>query len=167
MVESADIPKVRIEPVDKSHGRLALGCWAFGGHRWPEQADRWGDHFYPSGTVIPFSYNRSGAATFGKGFVAGEDLSPERGRWYCYEFMVRANTVGQRDGRIGMWLDGRLVGDFPNLRLRDVDSLRIDRFGLGLYIAENTDRANRKWHDDVVAARSYIGPMAAAEKAGP
>ena len=133
---------------------------------WPGQGDRWGDHFYPPGTVIPFSYNRSGAATFGKGFVAGKDVIPQRGRWHCYEFMVKANTVGKRDGRIGIWLDGRLAGDFTNLRLRDVETLRIDRFGLGLYIAKNSQRENRKWHDDVVAATSYIGPMAPAKKAG-
>jgi hypothetical protein len=127
---------------------------------WPEQFDRWGDHLYPSGTVIPNSYSRSGAATFGKEFVARRDFTPELDRWYCYESMVRANTPGRRDGRLAMWVDGRLVADFPNVRLRDVKDLRIDRFGLGLYIARNTERENRKWHDDVVAATSYIGPMA-------
>jgi hypothetical protein len=127
---------------------------------WPEQADRWGDHFYPSGTVIPFSSTRSGAATFGKGFAPRPDLSPEPGRWHCYEYMVKANAPGRRDGRIAIWVDGRLAADFPNLRLRDVEDLRIDRFGLGLYIASNTARTNLKWHDDVVAATSYIGPVA-------
>ena len=56
------------------------------------------------------------------------------------------------------WADGRLIADFPNLRLRDVDTLKIDRFDLSLYIASNTARENRKFHDDVVAATAYIGP---------
>jgi len=129
-----------------------------------EQRTRWGDHFFPSGKVLPFSNTRSGAATFGKHFVARPDSSPRLGRWYCYEYMVKPNTPGKRDGRIAMWVDGKLVADFPNLRLRDVNSLRIDRFGLGLYIANNTRRTNRKWHDDVVAATSYIGPMAIAKE---
>jgi hypothetical protein len=127
---------------------------------WPEQGDKWGDHFYPSGTVIPFSKTRSGAATFGEHFRARPDFSPELDRWYCYEFMVKANTPGQRDGHIAMWVDGKLIADFPNLRLRDVEDLKIDRFGVGLYIASNTKRANRKWYDNVVAATSYIGPVA-------
>jgi len=74
--------------------------------------------------------------------------------------MVKANTPGQRDGRIAMWMDGSLIADFPNLRLRDVPELRIDRFGLSLYIASNSKRENRMWLDNVVAATSYIGPVA-------
>jgi len=130
---------------------------------WPEQGTQWGDHFYPPGTVIPFSERRSGEATFGKQFVPRPDFTPQLGRWYCYEFMVRANTPGRRDGRIAMWVDGRLIGDFPNMRLRDVADLEIDTFGLGVYIASNPKRENRKWVDDVVAATSYIGPMAASD----
>ena len=59
-----------------------------------------------------------------------------------------------------MWLDGVLIADFPNLRLRDIADLKIDRFGLDLCIADNSARANRKWQDNVVAATSYIGPIA-------
>jgi len=110
--------------------------------------------------VIPNSYARSGAATFGPQFAARSDFTPALGRWYCYESMVKVNTPGKRDGRLAVWVDGRPAADFPNIRLRDVDTLKIDRFGLGVYIASNTERANRKWHDDVVAATSYIGPMA-------
>jgi hypothetical protein len=128
---------------------------------WPEQGTQWGDHFYPSGTVIPFSAKRSGEATFGKQFVARPDFSPQTDRWYCYEFMVKANTPGKRDGRIAMWVDGKLIADFPNMRFRDVADLEIDTFGLGVYIANNTKRPNRKWVDDVVAATAYIGPIAA------
>ncbi len=130
---------------------------------WPEQGDRWGDHFFPSGTVLPYSVKRSGAATFGRQFKARPDFSPQTDRWYCYEYMVKVNTSGKHDGRIALWVDGKLIGDFPNLRLRDVEDLKIDRFGLGLYIANNGKRANRKWHDNVVAATSYIGPMAASK----
>jgi hypothetical protein len=133
---------------------------------WPEQYDIWGDHFYPSGTVIPNSYARSGAATFGPQFTARNDFKPALGRWYCYETMVKANTPGQRDGRLAIWVDGRLAADFPNMRLRDVDTLKIDCFGIGVYIASNTEHANQKWHDDVVAATSYIGPMMPASAAG-
>ena len=127
---------------------------------WPEQGSKWGDHFYPSGTVLPKSETRSGEATFGKQFVPRPDFTPETGRWYCYEYMVKANTLGQRDGRIAMWVDGKLIGEFPNLRFRDVATLEIDRFDVGVYIAANTKRSNSKWVDDVVAATSYIGPLA-------
>lgn len=122
----------------------------------PEQRDIWGDHWYPSGIVVP---NTSLRYDFGPHFVPRPDFVPELGRWYCYEFMVKANTPGRRDGRIACWVDGKLIMDFPNLRLRDIDTLKIDRFGVGLYIADNSRRENKKWYDDVVAATSYIGPQ--------
>jgi hypothetical protein len=95
---------------------------------------------------------------FGPHFVPRPDFVPERGRWYCFEYMLRTNTPGQRDGRIACWVDGKLIADFPNLRLRDIEELKIDRIGLCFYIADNRLRENRKWHDDVVAATTYIGP---------
>lgn len=143
----------RGEAKTKSPGDLNIYCYH------PGQRDRFGDHFLPSGTVFPFSVERSGAATFGKKFVARPDVIPELDRWYCYEFMLKANTVGKRDGRIACWVDGKLILDFPELRLRDVETLKIDRFGVGLHIGSNTARENKKWYDDVVAATLYIGPM--------
>jgi hypothetical protein len=73
--------------------------------------------------------------------------------------MLKSNTPGQRDGRIAMWMDGKLIGDFPNLRLRDTTGLKIDRFTIDLHIRNNTLGMARKWVDHVVAATSYIGPM--------
>jgi len=143
----------RGEAKTKSPGELNIYCYH------PEQRDRFGDHFFPSGTVLPFSSERSGGKTFGKGFVARPDVIPELDRWYCFEFMVKANTIEKRDGRIACWVDGKLIADFPNLRFRDVESLKIDRFALELHIGSNTARVNKKGYDDVVAATSYIGPM--------
>ena len=54
------------------------------------------------------------------------DVIPELDRWYCYEYLVKANTPDQLDGRITFWLDGELKADFPHLRLRDVASLTQD-----------------------------------------
>ena len=125
----------------------------------PEQRTDYGDHFFSTGVVMPRSQLPH---PFGPHFMSRPDVVPERGRWYCFEYMVAANTPGQRDGRIGCWVDGKLIADFPNLRLRDVDTLKIDRFGMGLYIGRPWVRENRKWYDDVVAATSYIGPQVAA-----
>lgn len=126
---------------------------------WPEQSGNYGDHFFPSGNVIPGSNGRSGKNIFGEEFIARADFSPQLDRWYCYEYMVKANTPGKRDGRIAFWLDGKLIADFPNLRFRDIEDLKIDRFDLSVYIASNRNRSNSKWHDNVVAATSYIGPV--------
>jgi hypothetical protein len=122
----------------------------------PEQRSQWGDLWYPNGTVLP---NSSIPGDFGPNFVPRPNFLPELNRWYCYELMVKANTPGQRDGRVAVWIDGVLVADFQNLRLRDINSLKIDQVELGLQIKSNTIRQNLKWYDNVVVARSYIGPM--------
>jgi hypothetical protein len=122
----------------------------------PEQRTGYGDHIYPTGSV------RSGPEKplpFGPGFVPRPDVIPELDRWYCYEFMVKANTPGRRDGRIAGWVDGKLIADFPGFRLRDTESLKIDIFGVALFMRPNDIRANTRWFDDVVAATSYIGPI--------
>lgn len=122
----------------------------------PEQRSQWGDHFFPTGTVLP---NSSQPFDFGPNFVSRADFLPELGRWYCFEYMLRANTPGQRDGRIAIWVDGALKGDFANLRLRDIPSLKIDRFGLSFHIKSNPNGESKKWYDNVVAATSYVGPI--------
>ena len=122
----------------------------------PEQRSQWGDHFFPSGGVTPYSPD---PFDFGPDFVSRPDVVPDLDRWYCYEYMVKANTPGLRDGRIAFWLDGVLAADFQNLRLRDIDSLKIDRFGLSFHIKSNTNGVSRKWYDNVVAASEYVGPM--------
>lgn len=122
----------------------------------PEQRSQWGDHFFPDGTVLP---NSSVPGNFGPTFVARPNVVPTLGQWYAYELMVKANTPGKRDGRIACWLDGALIADFPNLRLRDVNTLKIDRFDVSLHIGSNTSAATKKWYDNVVAATSYIGPL--------
>ena len=123
----------------------------------PLQRSQWGDHFFPTGLVMP---NTSIPFDFGPDFVSRPDFIPALDQWYGYELMVKANTPGETDGRIAAWVDGKLVMDFPNLRLRDVASLTIDRFALCFHIGSNPNGESKKWYDNVVAAKSYIGPLA-------
>jgi hypothetical protein len=93
----------------------------------------------------------------------GNSFKPEkktllgRGRWHCLEMMVKLNDPARADGEQAFWLDGRLVGHFPGIRWRTVDSLRINGFWLLLYI-HDSPQENRLWLDDVVVATDYIGP---------
>ncbi|MCC7402864.1 MAG: hypothetical protein IT288_00565 [Bdellovibrionales bacterium] len=122
----------------------------------PLQRDVWGDHFFPTGIVSPFT---STPFDFGPTFESRPNVIPQLGRWYCYEFMVKANTPGQKDGRIAFWLDGKIIADFPNLRLRDTNDLKIDRASIDLHVnGSNTVNATKKWYDNVVIGTSYIGP---------
>jgi len=131
----------------------------------PEQRHQWGEHFFPSGRMLPYGGSPS---YFGPQFTPRPELVPDRDRWNCYELMVKANTPGKRDGRIAFWVDGKLAADYQNLRLRDVDTLKANRVGLGLYTQNDMIRGRcEMWFDDVVVATSYIGPMATRKKSGP
>jgi hypothetical protein len=76
--------------------------------------------------------------------------------------MLKANTPGKRDGRIAFWVDGKLAGDFPGLRFREVEELKPNHVFLLSYSSELQPNQTH-WYDDVVAATSYIGPMRPAE----
>lgn len=141
----------RAEPSEPTPGSLNVYIYH------PLQRSMWGDHFFPDGTVLP---NSSLPFDWGAGFVPRSNLVPELGRWYCYELMLRANTPGASDGRITVWIDGEIAADFPNLRVRDVDALTIDRFNLSFHAGRNPTGETFKQYDNVVAATSYIGPLA-------
>jgi hypothetical protein len=121
-----------------------------------DQQRKWGDILYPTGDTYP----PREAGFFGDGFVPRPNLMAERGRWYCYEVMVKANTPGQRDGRIAFWVDGKLAGDFPNLRLRSAAELKANWVVIDSYSSSRHPNTTH-WYDDVVAATSYIGPQVA------
>jgi hypothetical protein len=120
-----------------------------------DQARKWGDLFYPTGDVMP----EQNKWLFAEDFVPRPNINVERSRWYCYELMLKANTPGQRDGRVAFWVDGKLAGDFPNLRFRTTEKLKPNHV---IIVAHSSRvRPNQTWwYDDVVAATSYIGPMA-------
>jgi chitodextrinase len=130
----------------------------------PDQRTEWGDLWYSDGTVLPFS---AIPGDFGPNFVSRPNFLPKLNQWYSYEIMVKANTPGQRDGRIAVWIDGNLISDFLNVRLRDVATLKMDQVIVTLHIGSNTIRPNLKWYDNVVIARSYIGPMSTSSNLVP
>jgi hypothetical protein len=126
---------------------------------YPEQrdtADWYGDHWFPDGYALP---NSSDQRNWGPYFQARANWVPVRNQWYCYEIMVQLNTVGSRNGRVAVWVDGKLMADYQNLVLRSDPTLHIDDADLQAYIQNNTGPNMRKWYDNVVVATSYIGPM--------
>ncbi len=88
---------------------------------WPKQRSRFGDHWYPDGTVIPWIPSTGTQGDWQvypsqyPDFKPHPQFIPQRDRWYCYELMVKANTPGKNDGEVKFWIDGKVAGDFPNL----------------------------------------------------
>jgi len=123
-----------------------------------DQGRKWGDIFFPTGEVYPPEND----GLFGEHFVPRPNANAERDRWYCYELMVQANTPGERDGRVAFWVNGKLTGDFPNLRLRSVTTLKANQIIIVSYSSSVHPNVTH-WYDDTVAATSYIGPQVTAK----
>ncbi len=105
---------------------------------------------------------------WGNGFHPDPPVPVERDRWICVEVMVKTNTPGQTNGEQALWIDGRKVGHWKNIRWRDTEELKINAIAIESYITEQASRqnqvihprqVNRVWFDDVVVSRSYIGPV--------
>lgn len=127
---------------------------------WPKQRDNYGDHWFSDGWVRP-----GGAGLWllspskYPNFQPMPKHQPIRGQWYCYELMTKLNTIGKNDGEVAWWIDGQLDGHITNLFFRSINSLLIDTMALRFH-ALHSERLNKKWYDNVVIAKSYIGPMA-------
>ncbi len=86
----------------------------------------------------------------------------ELNRWYCIEQHLRLNTPGERDGVIQAWVDGELAFDKRNVRFRDTDDLKIERIWCNVYHGGKVPAASEDhlFIDNLVIAKSYIGPIA-------
>jgi len=95
---------------------------------------------------------------WGNAFRPEKKFLIERGRWYCMEMMVKANSEGKKDGEQAFWIDGRLIGHFKDMSWRTTDKLRINCFWLLLYV-HDSKKVNKVYFDDVVISTDYIGPV--------
>jgi hypothetical protein len=76
-------------------------------------------------------------------------------RWYCIEQFVKMNTPGKNDGVLRGWVDDRLVFEKSDVRMRDVDRLKVETVWINVYHG-GTWKARNDQHlfiDDVT-----IGP---------
>ncbi|MCL1789326.1 MAG: hypothetical protein FWG33_03130, partial [Oscillospiraceae bacterium] len=117
--------------------------------------EQYADTFFPDGEVQPWNYWRG---NYGDDFISRPKFFIELDRWYCYELMIKTNTPGKKDGRITGWVDGEVILDFPNMRFRDIADLKIDLIGFSFGSA-STPAATSSWFDNIVIAKSYIGPV--------
>jgi len=90
----------------------------------------------------------------------------ENNRWYSIEQYAKMNTPGKNDGILRAWVDGRLAFEKTDLRMRDVESLKIETVWLNVYLGGSwTARSDHHLYiDEVVISRKYIGPLSPSAK---
>jgi hypothetical protein len=81
--------------------------------------------------------------------------------WYCLEVYVELNTPTQNNGKIRAWVDGRPSYEKTDFRFRDVDRLKIENIWLDIYHGGTavSPADQHLFMDNVVIAKSYVGPM--------
>jgi hypothetical protein len=47
--------------------------------------------------------------TWGNSFVRDDSLKVQKGKWTCVEVMVKMNDVGDSNGEMALWLDGKPI----------------------------------------------------------
>jgi len=154
----------------------------------PLQGGIYGDHFFPTGHISVSEGLQSAAMSLDPSFIPRPDFTPQLGKWHCYEFCVKLNTVleegeyhfanpseyvmgGDRgeavvtkkpiilhDGRITGWVDGEVVADFPGLALRYTNDLKLDDVIFSQH-AKESNRENAIWYRDIVLATEYVGSI--------
>jgi hypothetical protein len=100
---------------------------------------------------------------WGNSFLPEGQANIPKDRWICAEFMLKHNTPGQPDGEQAFWIDGRLLGHWKGINWRKSESLKANALTLESYVTDRWTKnpTNVVYFDNLVIARSYIGPSGA------
>ena len=84
----------------------------------------------------------------------------ENNRWYCIEQYVKMNTPRKNDGILRGWVDGKLVFEKADVRMRDVAALKIETVWINVYHGGKWTATNdhHLYIDDVAISSNRIGP---------
>lgn len=153
---------------DRYFGMGKAGIRPEGNDRFSTRFEPWRDwgRYEPPGYMFLYTYwmdmrrDRDGNY-WGNNMVPEENqrVTIKRGRWYCFELMVAANTIGRADGELAAWIDGQLYIHYTGFRWRSAADVRLKRFELIAYIHQSR-RDNTVWYDDLAISTGYLGPMA-------
>ncbi|MHC4567744.1 MAG: glucuronyl esterase domain-containing protein [Planctomycetota bacterium] len=109
-----------------------------------------------------YCYHADMRGRYGSGWTWEQEKRGYLGnnRWYCIEQYARMNTPGKNDGILRAWVDGKPAFEKTDIRMRDVDTLKIEAVWLNVYLGGTwTSKSDHHLYiDDVVIARNYIGP---------
>ena len=128
-----------------------------------EPANNWGRRPLPGGMGF-YSYfpemKISGDSLhyYGNRFEPEPPCLVERGRWYCFEVLVKLNEPGHHDGEQAFWIDGKEIYRQTGIRWRDSEVLKLNSLTLDVYI-HHANQDNTCWFDEVVISTEYIGPL--------
>lgn len=152
---------------DKWYGMGKAGIRPKGDDWFSSRFEPWRDwgRYEPPGYMFLYTYwmdmrrDRDGNYWGNNLTPADKDrIAIKRGRWYCWEHMIKVNTIGKADGELAAWIDGKLYIHYRGFRWRTAEDVRLKRFELMVYI-HKSERDNTVWYDDLVISTGYVGPI--------
>ena len=90
-------------------------------------------------------------------------VNATKDKWICVELMGKANTGNNTNAESAFWIDGKLIQYWKGqMQFRTSDTVKFDTFWLLYYVTTSwtSNPVNTVYIDDVVVAKSYIGPIA-------
>lgn len=143
-------------PSDGTNGWSTRGAFA----RSLPAAGENGERLTPIGSYV---YQADMKGNYGSywGWGDGPGGLLQNNRWYAIEQYVKLNTPGLHDGIFRAWIDGRQVMERTGMSFRLTPDLRIESVWMNVYHGGtlSSPRDMSLYIDNVVVARSYIGPM--------
>eukprot|EP01083_Nonionella_stella_P046265 123857_1 len=114
-----------------------------------------------AGEPLLYSYHPDQEGKYGDALFQNlltEQVHFESDVWYCVEMMLKANTPGQRDGEVALWIDGKQIMYYNNMRFRNTESLKINRPLHSMWMDQTAKFAQTVYDDQIVWATQYVGP---------
>lgn len=89
----------------------------------------------------------------------------EPGKWHCVEYACTLSDPGKENGRLRLWVNGKLCCDLDGLPLVDENhaGIRFNDWMLGPYFHGGSHKEQWNYLDSLVVATEYIGTI---EQAG-
>lgn len=138
-----------------------------GDDRFTSSFEPWRDwgRYSPPGFMFLYTYwmdmKGSGEGRYwGNNLCSADDerVALEREKWYCLEHMIKANDLGQANGELAAWIDGKLYIHYTGFRWRTTEDVTLKRCNFGIYIHQAA-QDNTVWYDDVALSTGYVGPL--------
>ena len=83
------------------------------------------------------------------------------GKWHCVEYYAKLSEPGKENGRLKLWVNGKLVSDLGGLPLVDEQhgGILFNRWMLGPYFHGGSHKEQWNYLDSLVISTKYIGTL--------
>jgi hypothetical protein len=96
---------------------------------------------------------------WGNHFKPATPVTLPLGKWFCFEMMMKQNDIGQKNGEMAYWVEGKLALHVKNMEFRTDSKLQLNKVGLQHYLttSDAAGHSNQVWFDDVVVSTQPVG----------